>query len=402
MENAISGSTPANVALDLDPGGSVQGDPPPRMPAWMIRDHAFEHPRQSPRYRWLVRALGGFCELAARFLKPPELTPRQNTSRCYEHLFDPLCADTGVWPDYTEGYYPQGDEDYDEAKDLEIDCIVDLCQLRAGLKVIDLGCGNGRILQRIVDEGCDGVGITICRTQQESCRRNGLDVRICSFDEVQQQFPAHTFDVVILSGPTEHFVGEDEARAGRVGEVRDNLFDSVRYLLKPGGRVIITCIHFRKTTDIAEMSHDPFGHEIESYLFFCSLLVRIYSGWYPHGQEYTRTAERFGFKLIFERDGTWDYLLTSLHWGRRLRQFIKRNPVFFLRYLTKLFFQDPRYFYMAFLFWYYGAWTWQFRGRGDDSPMTDKWLLYEWLGDDAPRPGAWPGAAHADPRSTPT
>lgn len=359
---------------------TTPSQPPLRLPAWMFRARPFQHPSRSAKHRPLIRALGTICEVAARVVKPPELSPRENTARCYETLFDPLCADTGVWPDYTEGYYPQGDEEYEQAKEMEIDYIVELCRLRPGLKVIDLGCGNGRILQRVVDEGCDAVGVTICRTQMETCQARGLDVRLCSFDQVQEVFDAESFDVVILSGPTEHFVSEEDVRTGQMEAIQDGLFEDLRYLLKPGGRVFVSCIHLREPASVHKMSANPFDHEIESFNFFCSILVRIYSGWYPHGDDYRRSANKFGLTCTFERDATWDYLITSFHWGRRLKHFVKNNRRFMVRYLTRFFFQDPRYFYIAFLFFYYDAWTWQFRG-GEKSPMLEKWFLFERLKD---------------------
>ena len=44
--------------------------------------------------------------------------------------------------------------------------------------------------------------------------------------------------------------------------------------------------------------------------------------------------------------------------------------------LAGLFAHDPRYAFQALLMYYYGSWTWQFRG-GVRSPMVHMWRLFE-------------------------
>ena len=107
----------------------------------------------------------------------------------------------------------------------------------------------------------------------------------------------------------------------------------------------------------------------------CSNLVGIYSGWYPPPNMYRQIAGDLNYSLDYERDATHDYYVTSKHWSRRLQGYLKRNPGFAVRFLWRLFIQDPRYFFQAFLFWYYDPWTWQFRGE-HRSPMRHLWLMF--------------------------
>ena len=320
--------------------------------------------------------LWGACEAAARLLGRDEPTPRENTRRCYEQFFDPLCAKTGVWPDYTEGHYPRGDEDYHEAKLLQFDYILDKVGAGPGTRVLDMGCGNGKLLERARDRGCDATGITISRVQAETCQRAGLDVRVCSFDEASTEFAPGEFDVVILNGPTEHFVSELDALDGRDEAVRRGLFDLLARIVKPGGRVFITCIHFRLDTDIREVLKHPLRHRVGSYYFYCSNLVKIYSGWYVPLGSYEQLASDAGFRTTHRRDATRDYYVTSKNWSKRLQAFVRDNPRFMARFMAGHFRRDPRYFLNIVLFWMYDPWTWQFRG-GDDSPMVHLWLMFE-------------------------
>lgn len=331
-------------------------------------------PRQR-RMAALNLPLGVLCHAAARVLRTPKLKPRANTKRCYETLFDPLCGATGVWPDYTEGYFATGDETYDEAKLAQFDYILDQCGVGEGTRMLDLGCGNGKLLERARARGADVSGITISSSQVTTCRAEGLDVRLCSFQEAGEEFGAGTFDVVVLNGPTEHFVSELDAAEGRDHAIREELFGIVKHLLKPGGRVFITCIHFRHETDPGATLRHPLRHPAGSYYFYCSNLIRIYSGWYLPEGTYQGIAKDLGFTVEHERDATEDYYRTSQLWSDRLQAYIKANPGFTRRYLQDFFLKDPRYFFQAYLFWFYDPWTWQFRG-GEDSPMSHWWLMF--------------------------
>lgn len=328
------------------------------------------------RLRWLCYPLAVACELSALALRRPRLTPRENTRRCYERFFDPLCAQTGVWPDYTEGYYEGGATTYEEAKLAQFDFILDKTGAGPGVRVLDLGCGNGKLMLRATECGCECVGITVSSTQVEACRAQGLDVRLCSFDEVVTAFPRGSFDVVVLNGPSEHFVTQEDQLAGRAESIRRGLFEALEHLLVPGGRVFITCIHQRYGSDPHQAVRHPLVHRIGSYYFYGANLIGLYSGYYPWLGDYEEVAAQLDFSLALRRDATRDYYLTSQQWSRRLLAFVQNNPTFIRRFVVRLFLDDPRFFFHAFLYWVFDSWTWQFRG-GDRSPMQHLWLMFE-------------------------
>lgn len=335
----------------------------------------------TPVQRLLAPCLGlaeRVCEAVARRLGRPRLLSRENTRRCYERVFDPLCSDTGIWPDYTEGYFARGDESYEQAKRAQLDFILDRTECKAGTRVLDLGCGNGRLLERARARGCDASGVTISRAQARTCQAAGLDVRVCSFDQIAEVFEPRSFDVIVLNGSTEHFVGEDQAAQGREEEIHRQLFDDLARLLRPGGRVFVTCIHFRWPTKVQPTLGSPLRHPIGSYYFFTAILVATYSGWYPHTGQYDAAADRAGFDLVFERDATADYLQTSKLWKARLDRLCLRRPGFVARFVARSFWDDPRYALVAFLYWLYAAWSWQFRPTdAGPAPMVHRWLMFQ-------------------------
>jgi len=296
-----------------------------------------------PLQRRLVpfaRPLSAVCELSARVLRRRRLSPAENTQRAYEQLFDVVCAQTGIWTDYTEGHYPTRNETYEEAQEAQTNAILDALACAPGARLLDVGCGNGSLLRRAQERGIEAVGITVSRVQEQRCRSKGLDVRLCRVEDLLETFADTPFDAIVMNGSTEHFVSELDVLEGRADDIRRSLFRSLAGVLNPKGRVFTTCIHFRHETPIEEVIKHPLEHPVGSYFFHCSTLVQIFSGYYPTTGTYEAFAKEAGMKTVQVRDATEDYYLTSRQWGTRVK------------------------------------WTWQFRG-GDESPMVHLWHLFE-------------------------
>ncbi len=332
--------------------------------------------------QFFVYPLWLFTEVASWIIRPPKITPVENARRSYETLLDPYFAATHVWEDYTEGYYVNGDETYLEAQTKQFDYILDQTGCGPGLRVFDMGCGNGRLLEHAQERGAKPNGLTVSRSQAQECQAKGLNVIACRFDEIKEKFEPNQFDIVIINGSSEHFVTEDYVLDGRHLEIRSSIVDYAKYLLKPDGKLFITCIHLRFPTDIHEAMRHPLRHRIGSYYFYVSVLVHMYSGWYPTDQEYIAAAEKLGFTTLLEEERTYHYYLTSLHWDQRFIEFRRRNIWFSLKFLVSFFLKDPRYFLITVLYAGYGVWTWQFRdaearGDGRPSPMIHKWLMFD-------------------------
>ncbi len=70
----------------------------------------------------------------------------------------------------------------------------------AGAKVLDLGCGDGALLENLVTtKGVKGRGIELSEAGVLACVRRGLSVRQGNLEEGLGDYPAASFDYVILS-----------------------------------------------------------------------------------------------------------------------------------------------------------------------------------------------------------
>lgn len=66
-------------------------------------------------------------------------------------------------------------------------------------RVLDLGCGDGKLLRRLIDKGCTGIGVEIEPDLVLDAIRSGVSVIELDIDEELDEFDDDSFDVVILS-----------------------------------------------------------------------------------------------------------------------------------------------------------------------------------------------------------
>lgn len=70
----------------------------------------------------------------------------------------------------------------------------------AGSRVLDVGCGDGELLQLLVDKrGVDGRGIELSRERVNACVARGLSVIQGDADRDLQHYPDRAFDYAVLS-----------------------------------------------------------------------------------------------------------------------------------------------------------------------------------------------------------
>ena len=300
----------------------------------------------------------------------------QTTVVCYE-FWEYVFRRAGIL-DYTEGFY-NGDPSlpYEHAQHNQICYLLDEIDCREGSHILDIGCGNGTLLDEVRRRGATGIGVTISPQQQRCCRQRGLDVHLLNYRNLGKDWNGR-FDAVVANGSIEHFVQPVDAVKGREDAIYSEFFAICHRVIDPRSRnrrLINTTIHLGNL-DVTPQDtlKSPWTFPWFSDLFHYALIVRGFGGYYPSLGQFERCAHPY-FNLLRERDATQDYHLTSEEWLRhgmrslrsfkqwtRLLPFAVRHPFYTTRMLFTLLVAQ--------------SWNWQFRTKRP--PMKHLWQLWEY------------------------
>jgi SAM-dependent methyltransferase len=123
-------------------------------------------------------------------------------------------------------------------------------QLPPGARILDIGSGDGEILEAFRDRGFAALGVDPDPRSREFCAARGLMVLPGTAEDPPDALQGHQFDLVVMSHSLEHCL--DPARA----------VDTVARLLAPGGLAYVEvpnagCRHFETFRQCSEMFDAP-------------------------------------------------------------------------------------------------------------------------------------------------
>ena len=153
--------------------------------------------------------------------------------------------------------------------------VVALLAPRPGERILDLGCGDGALTEKLAALGCDVVGVDASPEQVTGARARGLVAEVASGEELPF---ASEFDAVFSNAALHWMRRPDAVIAG------------VRRALKPGGRFV------------AEMG----GHgcvatirwALAQALASRGLDAEAYDPWFfPTAEDYTTRLQAHGFRV---------------------------------------------------------------------------------------------------------
>jgi cyclopropane fatty-acyl-phospholipid synthase-like methyltransferase len=314
--------------------------------------------------------------------KPRSIHPRPKTAtivRCYS-LFDRFFPACGLL-DYTEGIY-HGDSStpYDVAQKNQINFVLNEVGCTAGTRLLEIGCGNGTLLDAARERRAQAIGITIVPEQVRLCKSRGLDVRLVNYLDLDDSF-MEQFDAVVANGPVEHFVQATDAAAGHADAIYRHFFDTCHRAIDPNSpirRMITTTIHFARTPNPRNLLKNPFAFRWGSDDFHWAMLNHSFGGWYPVRGQFDRCAAGL-FHDIHQTDGTYDYHLTSEEWLRRIQvtlpttkglQLLINSVPYALRH-------PIQYLSMFACMLASQSWNWQFRGPNPPTRLIRQTWAYE-------------------------
>ena len=121
----------------------------------------------------------------------------------------------------------------------------ELAGIRAGARVLDIGCGTGELARRLARRGCHVVGLDLCEPMLHQVRPKlngeGARVRLAVGDSEHLPFASGTFDAVTCANSFHHYPDQRAVvremfrvlrRGGRllvVDGFRDNLVGRIMY-----------------------------------------------------------------------------------------------------------------------------------------------------------------------------
>src|SRR5206468_5055813 len=174
----------------------------------------------------------------------------------------PRCSSPNMAPEHHAG--PAYDQiahlyDVDMAQNMrfaDVDFYAHNAQAKGG-RVLELGCGNGRILLALAALGIDVVGVD--RSQKmlaelfRKASARGLSVRACAMDVRRLGF-AVRFDVVLCPYSIVTYMSDEDDAA--------RMLEEVKYVLAPDGIVVVDAFIRRGVDSSRDYARDyvrPFG-----------------------------------------------------------------------------------------------------------------------------------------------
>jgi cyclopropane-fatty-acyl-phospholipid synthase len=213
---------------------------------------------------------------------------------------------------YSCAYFTSGQDDLDRAQTAKLEYICRKLRLRAGERLLDIGCGWGALVRHAARHyGAEALGVTLSPSQAEYAReriaREGLGerchVQVCDYRDLAVGRP---FDKVASVGMFEH-VGRRQL---------ETYFQAVFRLTRPGGLFlnhgIITLGGARERRFVDRLLDLVWrsGSFVNRYVFPDSELVPL--------AEVTRASESAGWETRDVESLREHYARTLRHWLRRL------------------------------------------------------------------------------------
>jgi cyclopropane-fatty-acyl-phospholipid synthase len=161
-----------------------------------------------------------------------------------QHHYDVSNDFYALWLDparvYSCALWAEKSDTLHVAQKRKFDYLIDAAGAGGAKRVLDVGCGWGGLLRRLVElHGVEhAVGLTLSEAQAEyvsTWADEHYDVRVQNWAEHD---PAEPYDAIISIGAFEHFADMGLNRSGRVAAYRA-FFERCRDWLPPGGRLAL-------------------------------------------------------------------------------------------------------------------------------------------------------------------
>lgn len=211
---------------------------------------------------------------------------------------------------YSCAYFDDQDASLEDAQKAKIDLSLNKCELKPGMKLLDIGCGWGATARRAAEHyGADVTGLTLSENQYEYCsqlaRHSGqsdkLHFRLQGWEEFSEPV-----DRIVSIGAFEHFRNSRHAA----------FFSRCRDILPVGG---IMMLHSIVTPSLADLREQDIEYIHEDVKFAKFIRDEIF----PGGQlcapaRITSLAQQGGFDVYHVQSLRLHYARTLDFWAESL------------------------------------------------------------------------------------
>jgi cyclopropane-fatty-acyl-phospholipid synthase len=131
----------------------------------------------------------------------------------------------------------------DHAQQRKLDYLIDRARIAGAARVLDIGCGWGSLMRRVVDRNRQAhvTGLTLSRDQYDYVRTRATDRIDVRLEHWNTHHPDHHYDVIFCVGALEHFVKFGLSRQDRIAAYRA-FFTHCHRMLRPGGGLVVQTI----------------------------------------------------------------------------------------------------------------------------------------------------------------
>jgi ubiquinone/menaquinone biosynthesis C-methylase UbiE len=101
-------------------------------------------------------------------------------------------------------------------------------QTGRGKRVLEIGCNDGFIGEKLLHQGNDVYGVDIVKRNLSYAEKRGIKTKLCNVEKQKMPFPDNYFDVVIIGDVIEHVFDTDA------------VLDECYRVLKKRGKLLLT------------------------------------------------------------------------------------------------------------------------------------------------------------------
>lgn len=295
---------------------------------------------------------------------PPRIEPPASVSLCYTLMH--VAEAVGI-RDLADGEYEPTDKTLEDGIERQNDYLLDQVGCtRPGFRLLEIGCGYGRLLRMAKKRGARAVGVNVSAEQVKYCSDHGLQVYCCNYRDLLESTEWHgQFDGVVANGSLEHWVQPEDVLAGRMNEIYNESFAIAHKVIDPDtpdARYVTTALHVNHALNPKELLTPwyrlPLGSDRRQF----SLLHHWFSGYYPVFDQLEECAKPY-FSLATEVDGTLGYKIASEFRMARMRRGLYTNPKLIWGIVRALVRHPWATATLLECYFIEQAWDWQFRGE---------------------------------------